>query len=488
MKGIVLILLSTFCLSEASTMDQVLAASQKLPSIDINALEKEILSVVASGSSMTASRNVIEQTMKMLDDEILGELQKSLTADTDKMQSLKNKFQSCNSIYSASVVKSKKLIADAKSLKNGLTECRDLQADLTKREVQCLGELKAEQATQKLKCDYYEEVKNDVRNLLKQCVTQGPKYPSFVGGNKQAFNAYRDKRAAAAQACAEARQAVKKRTQDCETLKSNLKSTKKKCKQVQGDYESNTCAKLELRKSGKLEVPSCYDPAFQAWKAAIFQLRQNEKARLHDWRALQRIKCLLTAVAGDSADLGAKIEECRGKTYTTKKYNLQWWNPPYKPVNLPQETFACTNEFLLFYKGLAAKADMCKWCSGYKPTPQPTPLPTPWPTPFPTPRPTPRPTPWPTPRPTNPCYVAMYWDWHYQGGGQGYYGDVNWIGSHWNDQVSSFSLEGGCCVTFYEDIYYGGNSGCWCSSSNWIGNYWNDRMSSFKVARGYCPR
>lgn len=183
------------------------------------------------------------------------------------------------------------------------------------------------------------------------------------------------------------------------------------------------CKQLILRKNMNSQYPSCYDPAVKRWRSRVFELRKNEKIRLLDWRALQRIKCLLSIIdettaagSGVRSDTSTRIAACRTKTYTTKLYNLRWWNPPPKQKKEGQETFPCMPEFLAKYKKLDTRANKCAWCQGYKPTPRPTLEPTPRPTPYPTRRPTPRPTPSPTlPRGYN-CWVKVWkhWDRNYQ--------------------------------------------------------------------------
>lgn len=57
--------------------------------------------------------------------------------------------------------------------------------------------------------------------------------------------------------------------------------------------------------------------------------------------------------------------------------------------------------------------------------------------------------------------------------------DVSWVGSAWNDQISSFSCSAGCVATVYEDRDFGGAyvSGAYLAYDA----YWNDRISSMKV-------
>ena len=89
------------------------------------------------------------------------------------------------------------------------------------------------------------------------------------------------------------------------------------------------------------------------------------------------------------------------------------------------------------------------------PTPAPAPAPTPAPAPAPTPAPAPAPTPAPAPAPTGP--VCFYADANYGGDSICATADSSWIGSTWNDRISSVKVQAGYEIDLYADINYGGS-------------------------------
>lgn len=54
------------------------------------------------------------------------------------------------------------------------------------------------------------------------------------------------------------------------------------------------------------------------------------------------------------------------------------------------------------------------------------------------------------------------------------------IGSWWNDRVTSVTLEPGCSITLFEHANFGGASYTLSGSSGNLGSLWNDQISSYK--------
>jgi len=84
------------------------------------------------------------------------------------------------------------------------------------------------------------------------------------------------------------------------------------------------------------------------------------------------------------------------------------------------------------------------------------------------------------------CYVDIYQHIHYRGIRDRYTNSVSRVRR--NDDMSSLRVPGGCCVRIYEHVNYRGRSRTLCGSTGWIGSWWNDKMSSLKVFRRGQPR
>jgi hypothetical protein len=259
------------------------------------------------------------------------------------------------------------------------------------------------------------------------------------------------------------------------------------CKEQQNKFEGISCSRLETTKMTNRDYPVCYDGVLKSWRQSVLGFRKNEIMRFTTWRALQRIKCLLKVIDG-KGDILQGINECRKKTYITDFYNLIWWNPPLRKKQYPLKTYACTEEFQLFYKDYKRPMANCQWCDGYKPTPRPTPEPTPEPTPLPTLKPTPKPTPAPY------CKAEMFQHGNFKGYkatyGLGTYKYNAFIkrGAK-NDDISSMKLKGNtkkCRVTLYEHGSLNGREGTFKRGRYNVRalrkrNVRNDDVSSLKV-------
>jgi hypothetical protein len=59
--------------------------------------------------------------------------------------------------------------------------------------------------------------------------------------------------------------------------------------------------------------------------------------------------------------------------------------------------------------------------------------------------------------------------------------DVSYVGSRWNDKISSIACNPYCRMTVYEHRDYKGRSHVFGSNIQFVGDFWNDRISSMKV-------
>jgi hypothetical protein len=59
--------------------------------------------------------------------------------------------------------------------------------------------------------------------------------------------------------------------------------------------------------------------------------------------------------------------------------------------------------------------------------------------------------------------------------------NVSYIGSRWNDKISSFACGFGCEMTFFEHRDFQGRRQTWGGAISYVGSGWNDRISSLFV-------
>ena len=78
------------------------------------------------------------------------------------------------------------------------------------------------------------------------------------------------------------------------------------------------------------------------------------------------------------------------------------------------------------------------------------------------------------------CWVTLYNDGHYRGFRKMYTQDTRFVREN-NDAVSSLKIADGCCVVAYEHGHYKGKSERFCKNTAWVGSTWNDKISSIKI-------
>jgi hypothetical protein len=77
------------------------------------------------------------------------------------------------------------------------------------------------------------------------------------------------------------------------------------------------------------------------------------------------------------------------------------------------------------------------------------------------------------------CKVELFQHSNYGGVKNEYTGDASRVKR--NDDMSSLKVGGGCCVVVYVDRNFGGRSQRYCKSTKFVGSLWNDKVSSIKV-------
>lgn len=101
-----------------------------------------------------------------------------------------------------------------------------------------------------------------------------------------------------------------------------------------------------------------------------------------------------------------------------------------------------------------------------------------------TPAPTPTPTPTPAPS-TGP--VCFYTDANYGGASFCAGSDSSWVGTTWNDKISSLKVQSGYQVQLFNDVNYGGTSKTFTADAAFVGADFNDLASSFRIVKVSTP-
>lgn len=383
-------------------------APEKSSIINMTVLEEDVLSTLTMDKAQAAYRTqVIKDTMKMLEDEVLDKIHKSYNNDHKVLMSLQQSFQLCHSMRTTRLLKINSVEKEFKEIFGDLKVCRSREKVIREDRLECDELLASLVADKNQKCNEFDRVEDELGNIPKECKATGNMYVPFIRGNEGLFSAKFSEYSTKRQECQDAKTKAKEKKPVCMAKLLQQRARKYQCDVNQKKYEDNSCERLSLTKNVNKLYTSCYEIAMAKYKKELITLMKNEKTRLDEWRALQRIKCLLQLLV-DGGVTSEKIEECRLKDYFTSFYNLPVWQPMEKMASYETKDFACLSEFTSVYDDLDSKPRKCNWCDGYKPTPQPTPFPTDKPTPLPTKRPTPRPTPNPTYPKYDSCHVKLY--------------------------------------------------------------------------------
>lgn len=164
-----------------------------------------------------------------------------------------------------------------------------------------------------------------------------------------------------------------KRTAECDTIQ-------RKVMKAQCDYRLNTFAH-------EVEYIGCYQEAKNAYEDATWRAGKSMLKRKHEYRALQRIKCLLVGLAdGNVGRLNQQIIYCRAQRYSGNEMVFAPKKTPQQKNTLPLVETPCkTRKMEADPKYWMKKIPVpllipCTECE-LPPTPKPTPVPTPPPPP-----------------------------------------------------------------------------------------------------------
>jgi len=178
----------------------------------------------------------------------------------------------------------------------------------------------------------------------------------------------------------------------CNTAKSNYDNEKERCEGLSGDgglkkawedkktqcdeaqtaFETAACDYSSKVAATCSSYETCVAATETVYDNQRPHIESEEKDRETEFRAVQRIKCLLDVwgAQGDSVDK-AKLQECMNKTHSTSHLELSYPTPPAVPLcALPERP--CTTGFVSAeYGGLPAHAPhkACTPCAGAASTP-----------------------------------------------------------------------------------------------------------------------
>lgn len=165
------------------------------------------------------------------------------------------------------------------------------------------------------------------------------------------------------------------RTAECDTIQTRVMK-------AQCDYRLNTFAH-------EVEYVGCYQEAKNAYEDATWRAGKSMKKRKHEFRALQRIKCLLVGLAdGNVNKLNQQILYCRAQKYSGNEMVFELLETPKQKsqlnlVETPCKTRKREAESAQKYWMKKIPVPLLIPCTECElpPTPKPTPVPTPPPPP-----------------------------------------------------------------------------------------------------------
>ncbi len=76
------------------------------------------------------------------------------------------------------------------------------------------------------------------------------------------------------------------------------------------------------------------------------------------------------------------------------------------------------------------------------------------------------------------CSATVYWDANFGGEAWTLHGNVDFVGPHWNDRISSIVVHRGVWVFFWDANYQGEALRLNPGTYSYVGNHWNDQISS----------
>ncbi len=78
------------------------------------------------------------------------------------------------------------------------------------------------------------------------------------------------------------------------------------------------------------------------------------------------------------------------------------------------------------------------------------------------------------------CEVVVFWDADFQGEQWRTTRDSEFVGPHWNDQISSIQVLSGTWEFYWDAGYRGEVMRLGPGAYRYVGNHWNDQISSFR--------
>lgn len=361
----------------------------------LDSLADDIVSMLGSGNmaNMPNTKVFVDTTIHLLDQNIGDKIRRSYANDQKELEGLRVLFKNCLAPRERRKVKLQQLLQEFTKMKKILKKCKHSEKTAHAAADTCTATKLSVVQSREALCDDLQSALDDGKKLGQRCSNAAhATYRGFVYANTDMFEGWLKEYNKKLSKCSSARAREKNEAKRCADAARTRKSEGRRCKHIQEYFELNSCNRRTLVQEINYLYTSCHSKSLDIYRKSVYVLRRSEKNRQAEFRSLQRIICLLKTFNCEGIK-AAEVAKCKKKDYYTGKYNLQYWKPPAQAALLPQKPWACTPLFKVYYEGLSAPANKCRWCEGLQPTPPPTHSPTASPTPLPTPAPSPASTP-----------------------------------------------------------------------------------------------
>jgi len=110
---------------------------------------------------------------------------------------------------------------------------------------------------------------------------------------------------------------------ECVQKNRDYKSKQGECNNVQNQMDSAACARAVLVKDACESYAQCHTGGTTSYNTTATTVKKEEKDRKGEWKALKRMKCLITAFKDSKVD-DAEVKACKAKVHDTTALDIKY--------------------------------------------------------------------------------------------------------------------------------------------------------------------
>jgi len=336
-----------------------------------NAVSSMVLGKASSGFGATPMGSSVGSIKKLIETTMMPKILAAHKTDQHEINELMADVRQCGKAKKVGLSAAVKKKHAYQKLSPTHKICRGLEAVFRTERTACWEMLKDKKKIKKLKCEEFalvakkvgdenaniaivrkggsESVESYITRIsstvcgstfVKKFKNKGPKGKPKFGDRHSMFEEFMYAKGL----CQRETKRVHTLTLKCRGKNKKHNDKKRECDNVQDRMDGNACQRAVLVKDSCEAYSECYSSKIESYNTAKKLVMKEERDRKGEWRAVQRMMCLLSAF-GDGKVKNSEVDACKKKRYNTDHLIVKFPTAPPRDRCVVPDLYPSTPEY-----------------------------------------------------------------------------------------------------------------------------------------------